>query len=104
MPYPFFLQAPATAAGGGAMMFVMLFFIIIIPIIVVVILVNKNKASRSQLSDTSIYNHRHNNSKSDFQRIEKSKTDQLFDLKKLYDAGVLTEEEFNKQKNKILNS
>lgn len=35
---------------------------------------------------------------------QQSKTDQLIDLKKLYDAGVLTEEEFNKQKSKILNS
>ena len=35
---------------------------------------------------------------------QKSKTDQLFELKKLYDAGILTEEEFNVQKNKILNS
>lgn len=32
---------------------------------------------------------------------QKSKTDQLLDLKKLYDAGVLTEEEFNKQKVKF---
>ncbi len=35
---------------------------------------------------------------------QKSKTDQLLDLKKLYDAEVLTEEEFNEQKSKILNS
>ncbi|WP_462431758.1 SHOCT domain-containing protein [Bacteroides nordii] len=35
---------------------------------------------------------------------QKSKTDQLFELKKLYDAGILTEEEFNVQKTKILNS
>lgn len=35
---------------------------------------------------------------------QKSKTEQLLDLKKLYDAEILTEEEFNKQKSKILNS
>lgn len=34
---------------------------------------------------------------------QESQTEQLLDLKKLYDAGVLTEEEFNKQKAKILN-
>ena len=35
---------------------------------------------------------------------QKSKTEQLLDLKKLYDAEILTEEEFNKQKSIILNS
>ena len=40
---------------------------------------------------------------SSVQEPQKSKTDQLMDLKKLYDAGILTEEEFNKQKSKILN-
>ncbi|MEI3462126.1 MAG: NINE protein [Bacteroides eggerthii] len=35
---------------------------------------------------------------------QKSQTEQLLDLKKLYDAGVLTEGEFNEQKTKILNS
>ena len=35
--------------------------------------------------------------------INKDKTQQLFDLKKLLDAGVLTKEEFDKEKKKILN-
>jgi len=35
--------------------------------------------------------------------LNKDKTQQLFDLKKLLDAGVLTKEEFDKEKKKILN-
>lgn len=35
---------------------------------------------------------------------QKQKTEQLLDLKKLYDAGILNEDEFNAQKSKILNS
>lgn len=33
-----------------------------------------------------------------------SKTESLFELKKLFDAGVLTQEEFDNEKKKILNS
>lgn len=35
---------------------------------------------------------------------QKQKTEQLLDLKKLYDAGILNQDEFNTQKSKILNS
>tara|TARA_B110001450_G_C17397443_1_gene390256 strand:- start:54 stop:545 length:492 start_codon:yes stop_codon:yes gene_type:complete len=34
---------------------------------------------------------------------KKSKTERLLDLKKLFDTGVLTQEEFNSEKKKILN-
>lgn len=60
-------------------------------------LYNSN-VSRSQCFYNDNYNNEHTS------RNQKSKTEQLLDLKKLYDAGVLTEEEFNTQKSKILNS
>jgi len=36
--------------------------------------------------------------------IQKTKAQKLFDLKKLYDDGVLTEEEYEKEKQKILDT
>ena len=59
----------------------------------------------SYRNPTTLTNYAQTNSNTTASKdTQKSKTDQLLDLKKLYDAGVLTEEEFNKQKSKILNS
>lgn len=55
---------------------------------------------RSTQSDN--YNQNHTEPKT--MDSQKHKTEQLLDLKKLYDAGILNEDEFNTQKTKILNS
>lgn len=73
--------------------------ILVLVIIIVFILLSQNKSKNSQQPDILENNY---NSYNQVNRI--SQTEQLLDLKKLYDAGVLTEEEFNNQKNKILNS
>ena len=83
-----------------------IFFIAIIPItiivlviIIVFILLSRNKSKNSQQPDIIVNNYDYTNQ---VNRI--SQTEPLLDLKKLYDADILTEEEFNEQKNKILNS
>lgn len=57
----------------------------------------KNVPSKS----SSNYSNEHNTA-SEFKPT--SKSEQLLELKKLLDAGVLTEEEFNTQKKKILDA
>ncbi len=83
-----------------------IFFIAIVPIaiivlvtIIVFILLSRNKSKNSQQSDILVNG---DNSYNDINR--QSPTEQLLELKKLYDAGILTNEEFSEQKNKILKS
>ena len=73
--------------------------IIVLVIIIVFILLSQNKSNSPKnpvivVDDDKSYND---------VNIQ-STTEQLLELKKLYDAGVLTNEEFNEQKNKILKS
>lgn len=87
-------------------MFDLLFFIAIIPIIIIVLVIilvfilrNRNNSKYPQQSNISNKDYTSCN-----QSNGKSTVKQLLDLKKLYDDDILTEEEFNVQKNKILNS
>lgn len=73
--------------------------IIVLVIIIVFILLSQNKSKGSKnpdilVDDDNLYNNIN----------KQSPTEQLLELKKLYDAGILTNEEFSEQKNKILNS
>lgn len=92
------------------------FWTVFVPIIlwIIELIEGINLANKSQYEFDALYNSnasRNQNFYNDINydnehtsRNQKNKTEQLFDLKKLYDAGVLTEEEFNTQKSKILNS
>ncbi|MFU2375900.1 MAG: SHOCT domain-containing protein [Bacteroidales bacterium] len=89
-------------------MFDLLFFIAIIPIIIIVLVIilvfilrNRKKSKYPQQSNISNKDYDYTSCN---QSNGKSTVKQLLDLKKLYDADILTEEEFNEQKNKILNS
>lgn len=83
-----------------------IFFIFLIPIaiivlviIIVFILLSQNKSNSSKSQNSLVHD---DNSYNNVNR--QSPTEQLLELKKLYDAGILTNEEFNEQKNKILKS
>ena len=88
------------------------FILWIIETIEGIILANKSQEDfdieynlNSYRNPTSYNNYAQTNSNNTTSKeTQKSKTEQLLDLKKLYDAEILTEEEFNKQKSKILNS
>ena len=88
------------------------FILWIIETIEGIILANKSQEDfdieynlNSYRNPTSYTNYAQTNSNNTTSKeTQKSKTKQLLDLKKLYDAEILTEEEFNKQKSKILNS
>lgn len=88
------------------------FWTVFVPVIlwIIELIEGINLANKSQYEFDALYNSnasRNQNFYNDNEhtsRNQKNKTEQLFDLKKLYDAGVLTEEEFNEQKSRILNS